>query len=107
MATTYGQGKVRISGQGVMLAIEAAYDSGTSGPCTFSASVRGPGDAAFGTPFVPVDDSGNPLHSDGSGYGYDHAQEGPDRWVLCMVAVGDSDRSIWWSADEGRSWKRV
>ena len=97
---------VRCSPNGVLLELSFVPDSGSSGPGSLSGRVRGPGDLAFSSAFTPLDPDGAPLRSDGSGFGFDKAREGPDRWVLAMVADGDSDVSSWYSADEGKTWTR-
>ncbi|MHB8638019.1 MAG: hypothetical protein ACYC96_16290, partial [Fimbriimonadaceae bacterium] len=97
---------IRCSANGLLLEISFVPDSGTSGPGTFSVRTRGPGDAAFSAAFIPKDDTGANLRSDGSGFGFDKAKEGPDRWALAMVKDGDTDVSTWYSADEGQTGKR-
>ena len=95
------------SQDGALLELSTVYDSGTSGPCTFSARLKRPGDASWSAPFVPVDDSGSNLHSDGSMFDFDDARESSGRWVLTMVKDGDSTPSFWWSADDGKTWKEL
>ena len=97
---------IRCSPNGVVLELAFVPDSGTSGPGSFSARLRGPGDLTFSAAFIPADESGNPLRSDGSGFGFDRAREGPDRWALVLVYPGETEPSTWYSADEGRTWSR-
>ncbi|HLK15601.1 MAG TPA: hypothetical protein VKT78_12420 [Fimbriimonadaceae bacterium] len=97
---------IRCAPSGLLLEISFVPDSGATGPGTFSARTRGPGDPNFSVPFTPLTDTGANLRSDGSGFGFDRAREGPDRWTLAMVADGDTDISIWYSADDGQTWKR-
>lgn len=104
MAVT--QCEIRGSSQGALLEICFVPDTGTSGPGSFSARFRGPGDPDFSAPFVPLDSTGANLRSDGSGFGFDKGREGPDRWFLVLVAPGDTGPSVWWSADGGKTWTR-
>jgi hypothetical protein len=97
------QSKVRCDTDGNMLEMSFVPDSGTTGPGTFSARLSlasGP----FGSPFVPLNASGTALRSDGSGFGHDHASEGPNRWWLAMVQDGDTTPSVWNSGQDGKSW---
>lgn len=96
---------IRCAPSGLLLELSFVPDAGTSGPGTLSGRVRGPGDADFSAPFTLQDASGANLRSDGSGFGFDLAREGPDRWTLALVQDGDTAVSIWFSADDGRSWK--
>ena len=68
---------IRCAPSGLLLELTFVPDSGTSGPGTFSARTRGPGDLAFSAAFRPQDDSGNNLRSDGNGFGFDKAKEEP------------------------------
>lgn len=97
---------IRISFDGTLLETSFIPNSGTSGPGTFSMRVRRAGDSAWSSPFVPLDDTGANLASDGSGFAVEHALEGPDRWILTMVKAGETTASDWWSADDGATWKR-
>lgn len=102
------QAQIR-SARGTVVEIVFVPDSSYPGPGTFSVRMRGPGQTSFtASPYVPVDDTGTDLHSDGSGFSFDKSDEGPDRWALTMVAVGDTDASVWYSADypDATSFKR-
>lgn len=98
---------VRCSPTGEMLLIWFVPDAGSSGPGTFQGRRRAAGDLDFGTAFALGDGSGQPLRSDGSGFGFDAAVESAGRWALTFVADGDTSPSFWWSADGGQSWTRA
>lgn len=97
---------IRCTASGLLLELTFVPDAGATGPGTFSARRRGPGDPTFSTPFTPTTDTGANLRSDGSGFGFDRAQEAPDRWTLALVVDGETTISIWYSADEATTWKR-
>lgn len=102
----YIQSEIASSFDGFLLEISLLPDVGTSGPGTFYARTRAPGEVNFSAAFLLKDSTGTALHSDGSGFGFDKAAENPDRWMLTMVVVGDSSPSVWWSSDEGITWTR-
>lgn len=101
------QSDVKCSAQGALLEMKFVPDTGTSGVGKFSARYRRAGDVSWSAWFTPqnVLIPGN-LRSDGSGYGFDHAKEGPNRWVLALVLDTDSDTTVWWSADYGQNWTK-
>lgn len=101
------ESKVRCSVDGDMLEMTFVPDTGLTGVGKFSARWKGSGDADFGSPFTPSISTGGDLRSDGSGFGHDHANEGPDRWFLAMVKEGETAIGTLWSGDQGRSWKAV
>ncbi|MDE2103003.1 MAG: hypothetical protein KGL39_37510 [Patescibacteria group bacterium] len=105
MATSI-QSCIRQSGDGALLEITMLSDG------TFKARFRGPGDASFSSFFVPTYYDPGPmtfgtLTADTSFFGFDKGREGPDRWFIALVVAGESDTSIWASADDGKSWTRV
>jgi hypothetical protein len=101
------QSKLRSDTDGNILELVFVPDSGTTGPGTFSARYQGAGSSTFSSPYVPKDNTGANLRSDGSGFGHDKATEGPNRWWLVMVKDGESTQSVWNSGDLGKTWKKA
>jgi hypothetical protein len=102
MAST--QAKLRSDRSGPILEMVFVPDSGTSGPGTFSARYADNPDKAFSSPYVPTITGGGNLRSDGSGFDFDKAREGSNRWFLAMIKNGDTTISTWWSGDQGATW---
>lgn len=98
------QCKVRASYDGDLMEITFVPDVGTAGVGSYSIRWKGSGDSAFGAPYVPTITGAGNLRGDGSGFGHDHANEGPNRWWISQVAEGDVLPTQWWSADQGHSW---
>lgn len=105
------QSDVKCSLDGNLLELTLIPDTGTSGVGKFQGRYKGSGDGTAWSSlptFTPQNSAlGSDLRSDGSGFGFDYAKEGPARWFLALVLDTESDTSIWWSADRGRTWARA
>lgn len=69
-------------------------------------SRRSPGDTAWSTPAVAVDDASAHMALADDSFGISAGAEGPGRWMLVCTIDGEADISTWWSADDGSSWTR-
>jgi hypothetical protein len=69
-------------------------------------SRRSPGDTAWSTPAVAVDDASANMALADDSFGISAGAEGPGRWMLVCTIDGEADISTWFSADDGASWTR-
>jgi hypothetical protein len=90
---------------GGLLEVVFIPNSGTTGPGTFWALWRGPGDPTFTTftmsPYQLTDGT-NPLMGDSaSSFGLTYGRDGTDRFWLTFLVYGESTISDWWTASVG------
>ena len=108
LAITGGRHPNIISGGGRTL---AAAVTGTGTTFHITGVYRGPGDAAFGTPFTfntsTTGSAGTPLLVADDSFGLAFAAEGPDRIVMHVLLAADAATSDWWSANNGATWTRI
>lgn len=81
--------------------LEAAYISGN-----IQARFRAPGDTAWSDLFTFEDENGDPLEVEEECFSLTPTRENPDRYLLAVRISGETDTSLWYSSDDGRTWRR-
>lgn len=98
---------IRCAPHGTLMALWLSPLAGNSGPSHLMGRSKPGGAPDFSSPVTLTDATGTALVSDGNGFGFDCAREGANRWFLTFTVSGESAPSIWSSADEGLTWRRV
>lgn len=71
------------------------------------ATLQYPGDAAPGAEFTFKGAGGADLQWEPDGFDVSPAGEGPGRWLLLAVALGETEVSHWLSTDHAATWTRL
>jgi hypothetical protein len=81
------------------------YNSGSSGPGTQQAIYKGPGDAAFSSPWTFKDNANTNLAiNDGGWCNVEQAHDAQDRLTYSPVISGNTSPTNYWSVDGGKTW---